>query len=165
MIQNIRLRTMKTTDLAAVYALVQNTIAVSYAGVYPPEAIEFFKNHHSRENILNDLARGYIVVAESGGLLLGTGTIIGTSIRRVFINPEYQHHGIGKIIAKKLERKARAAGLAKLDFIRFVKIAPILGGNGVCINRRICLAGGELPKIDILRDDKNLIMVRAAAES
>ena len=165
MIQNIRLRTMKTTDLAAVYALVQNTIAVSYAGVYPPEAIEFFKNHHSRENILNDLARGYIVVAESSGLLLGTGTIIETSIRRVFINPEYQHHGIGKIIARKLERKAKSAGLAKLDLIRLAKIAPILGGDGFYRNRRICFGGSERSKIDILRDDKNLIMVRAAAES
>ena len=115
MIQNIRFRQMKTTDLEAVYELVQNTITVSYAGVYPPEAIEFFKNHHSQENIMKDIERGYIVVAESGGLLLGTGTIIETSIRRVFINPEYQHQGIGKIIANKLERKAKSAGLAKLD--------------------------------------------------
>jgi hypothetical protein len=52
---------MKTTDLAAVYALVQSTIEVSYAGVYPPEAIEFFKNHHSQENIMKDIERGYIV--------------------------------------------------------------------------------------------------------
>jgi N-acetylglutamate synthase-like GNAT family acetyltransferase len=121
MIQNIRLRQMKTGDLEAVYALVQTTIKVSYADVYPPEAIDFFKNHHSKENILQDIERGYIVVAESGGLLLGTGTIIGTSIRRVFINPEYQHHGIGKIIANKLERKARANGMAKLDLSASLK--------------------------------------------
>ena len=121
MIQNIKLRQMKTTDLAAVYALVQNVIEVSYADVYPPEAIEFFKNHHSEENILQDIARGYIVMAESNGQLLGTGTIIGTSIRRVFINSEYQRHGIGKIIAEKLERKARANGLAKLDLSASLK--------------------------------------------
>jgi len=121
MIQNIKLRQMKTTDLEAVYELVQNTITVSYAGVYPPEAIEFFKNHHSQENIMKDIERGYIVVAESGGLLLGTGTIIETSIRRVFINPEYQHQGIGKIIANKLERKAKSAGLVKLDLSASIK--------------------------------------------
>jgi GNAT superfamily N-acetyltransferase len=121
MIQNIKLRQMKITDLEPVYELVQKTIATSYADVYPPEAIEFFKNHHSKENILKDLERGYIVVAESGGLLLGTGTIIGTSIRRVFINPEYQHQGVGKIIANKLERKAKSAGLAKLDLSASLK--------------------------------------------
>ena len=121
MIQNIRLRQMKTTDLKPIFELVQNTIAVSYADVYPPEAIEFFKNHHSQENIMKDIERGYIVVAESGGLLLGTGTIIETSIRRVFINPEYQHQGIGKIIANKLERKAKSSGLAKLDLSASLK--------------------------------------------
>jgi N-acetylglutamate synthase-like GNAT family acetyltransferase len=70
---------------------------------------------------MKDIERGYIVVAESGGLLLGTGTIIETSIRRVFINPEYQHNGIGKIIANKLERKAKSSGLAKLDLSASLK--------------------------------------------
>lgn len=156
MIQNIRLRTMKTTDLAAVYALVQNTIAVSYAGVYPPEAIEFFKNHHSRENILNDLARGYIVVAESGGLLLGTGTIIGTSIRRVFINPEYQHHGIGKIIANKLERKAGAAGLAKLDLSASLKSRQFWEAMGFVANAEFALAVANGQKLIFYEMTKTL---------
>jgi len=103
-------------------------------------------------------------VAESGGLLLGTGTIIETSIRRVFINPEYQHQGIGKIIATKLERKAKSAGLAKLDLSASLKsrqfweaMVLLQPGNFLC--------GGERQKIDILRDDKNLIMVRAVTES
>ena len=121
MIQNIRLRQMKATDLTAVYALVQDTIAISYTDVYPPEAIEFFKNHHSKENILQDIARGYIVMAESSRQLLSTGTIIGTSFHRVFINTEYQHPGIGKIIAEKLERKAKSAGQAKLDLSASLK--------------------------------------------
>jgi GNAT superfamily N-acetyltransferase len=139
MIQNIRLRPMKTGDLEAVYALVQTTIKVSYADVYPPEAIEFFKNHHSKENILQDLERGYIVVAESGGLLLGTGTIIGTSIRRIFINPEYQHHGIGKSIAEKLERKARANGLVKLDLSASLKSRKFWEAMGFVANGEFAL--------------------------
>jgi GNAT superfamily N-acetyltransferase len=121
MVQNIRLRQMKVTDLAAVYALVQNTIAVSYADVYPPEAIEFFKNHHSKENILKDLKDGYIMTVEAGGQILGTGTLQGTNVRRVFISPQYQRQGIGKIIAEKLERKARANGLAKLELSASLK--------------------------------------------
>ena len=115
MLPNIRLRQMKETELQAVYKLVQNTIQISYAGVYPPEAIEFFKNYHSTENILKDLATGYIVVAEADGRILGTGTLLGTDVRRVFIDPEYQRHGIGKIIAKKLERKAKSLELEKLQ--------------------------------------------------
>jgi len=164
-IQNIRLRQMKTTDLEAVYELVQQTIEVSYADVYPPEAIEFFKNHHCQENIMKDIERGYIVVAESGGLLLGTGTIIETSIRRVFINPEYQHQGIGKNHRHQTGEKSQIGRTGKTGPVGFIKITTILGGNGFCCNRGIFFAGGERQKIDILRDDKNLIMVRAVTES
>jgi hypothetical protein len=65
--QNIILRPLEKADLTAVYDLVQATIKISYADIYPPEAIEFFKNYHSRENILKDLQAAYIVVAESDG--------------------------------------------------------------------------------------------------
>jgi GNAT superfamily N-acetyltransferase len=121
MLPNIRLRKMNETDLQSVHELVQNTIQISYAGVYPPEAIAFFKNYHSPENILKDLTEGYIVVIETGSRITGTGTLLGTNIRRVFINPEYQRQGIGKIIADKLERKARSEGLEKLDLSASLK--------------------------------------------
>jgi N-acetylglutamate synthase-like GNAT family acetyltransferase len=139
MSQSIKLTQMKTTDLAAVYALVQKTIEVSYGGVYPPEAIEFFKNHHSRENILQDIAKGYIVMAESGGQILGTGTLLGTNVRRVFINPEYQRQGIGKIIAEKLERKARANGLAKLDLSASLKSRQFWEARGFTSTKEFAL--------------------------
>jgi len=121
MIQNIRLRPMKLNDLGTVYELVQNTITVSYADIYPPEAIEFFKNHHSKENIMKDLKGGYIVAVEVGGQILGTGTLLGTNVRRLFISPKHQGQGTGKIIAAKLERKAKSAGLEKLDLSASLK--------------------------------------------
>lgn len=121
MLPIFRLRQMKEADLQSVYELVQNTIQVSYAGVYPPEAIVFFLDYHSTENILNDLNAGYIIFIESGGQILGTGTLLGTNVRRVFINPEYQRQGIGKIIADKLERKAGWEGLEKLDLSASLK--------------------------------------------
>jgi N-acetylglutamate synthase-like GNAT family acetyltransferase len=78
-------------------------------------------------------------MAESDGLLSGTGTIIGTSIRRVFINPEYQHHGIGKIIANKLERKAKANGMAKLDLSASLKSRRFWEAMGFVATREFAL--------------------------
>ena len=75
MAQNIRLRPMTKTDLQAVYDLVQTTIQVSYGDIYPPEAIVFFRTYHSQENIVKDLKAGYILVAESDGQTVGTGTL------------------------------------------------------------------------------------------
>ena len=119
--QNIRLRKMKKADLQSVYILVQNTLQVTYAAVYPPEAIEFFKNYHNQENILKDAASGYTIVAESDGQILGTGTLLGTNVRRVYIRPEHQRQGIGKLIVKELERKAQLLRLEKLDLSASLK--------------------------------------------
>ncbi|MFH0847648.1 MAG: GNAT family N-acetyltransferase [Chloroflexota bacterium] len=115
MTQDIQIIQMTEADLQSVYELVQNTIQVSYYKVYPVEAIEFFKNHHRKENILNDSIAGYTAIAESNGQILGTGTLLGTNVRRVFVNPTHQHKGIGKLIVYELERKAELEGLFTLD--------------------------------------------------
>jgi GNAT superfamily N-acetyltransferase len=106
---------MKKSDLQSVCKLIENTIQVSYADVYPPEAIEFFKNYHNQDNIFKDAASGYSIVAESDGLILGTGTLLEMNVRRVYIDPQHQHQGIGQLIIKELERKAKSEGLEKLD--------------------------------------------------
>lgn len=113
--QDIQVRQLNEEDLPSVYRLIQNTIEISYGEVYPKEAIEFFKDWHSEECISNDAAAGYTVVAEDNSEILGTGTLFGTNIRRVFVNPLHQHLGIGKLIVKELERKALIEKLTALD--------------------------------------------------
>lgn len=106
MAQDVQIREFTKDDLPSVYQLVQNTIDVSYPGAYPAEAVEFFKEHHPEEQILNDAATGYTVVAEINREIVGTGTLLGTHIIRVFVNPIHQHRGIGKAIVQELEREA-----------------------------------------------------------
>ena len=137
--QNIILRPLEKADLTAVYDLVQATIKISYADIYPPEAIEFFKNYHSRENILKDLQAGYIVVAESAGQIVGTGTLSGKDVGRVFIDPAHQHHGIGQLIAQELERKARSAGLAKLELSSSLKAREFWESGGFVFIKEFAL--------------------------
>jgi len=137
--QNIILRPLEKADLTAVYDLVQATIKISYADIYPPEAIEFFKNYHSRENILKDLQAAYIVVAESDGQIVGTGTLSGKDVGRVFIDPAHQHHGIGQLIAQELERKARSAGLAKLELSSSLKAREFWESEGFVFIKEFAL--------------------------
>jgi GNAT superfamily N-acetyltransferase len=136
--QNIRLLPMKKSELQAVYDLVQNTIQISYSDTYPPEAIAFFKNYHSRENILKDLKAAYIVVAEFAGLV-GTGTLSGMDIGRVFIDPAHQHQGIGKLIAAELERKAIAERLEKLELSSSLKSRTFWESGGFVFVKEFAL--------------------------
>ena len=130
MAQDIHLRRIIEADLQLVYELVQNTIQVSYSDIFAPEAIEFFKNYHSKESILNDAANGYVVVAEASGQMLGTGTLLVTNVRRVFISPGYQRKGIGKLIVQELERKAESEDLSKLDLSSTLKSKPFWEAEG-----------------------------------
>jgi hypothetical protein len=86
--------------------LIQNTIDISYRGVYPEEAIELFKEYHNRDNILNDAIAGYTIVAEFDGEIAGTGTLLEANICRVFVGPTYPRRGVGILITRELERKA-----------------------------------------------------------
>jgi N-acetylglutamate synthase-like GNAT family acetyltransferase len=126
----INLRPMTKADIDAVYKLVQTTIKISYADVYPPEAIDYFVHHHSKDNILKDMERGYIVVAEANGRLMGTGTLIGSSVRRVFINPPDQGKGSGNLIVKALEQQAKSSGVNKLELSSSLKSREFWESNG-----------------------------------
>ena len=115
MIRNIKLRDFTREDLETVKRLIYKTIEVSYSDVYPEEAIEYFKDYHSGEHILNDAREGSTIILDFSGKIIGTGTLLGTNIRRVFIDPSYQHRGFGKLVMHKLEEQAFANGISILD--------------------------------------------------
>ena len=102
-------------DLAAVKALVDHTIDVSYAEVYQPAAIAFFKEYHSRGCILGDARAGHTLVIEEEGDLIATGTLLGTNVRRMFVDPTAQGRGLGQALLSSLEEHARVLGLTALD--------------------------------------------------
>jgi N-acetylglutamate synthase-like GNAT family acetyltransferase len=113
--QSIQIREFDEEDLSAVYKLIQDTIDISYHKVYSKEAIEFFKGHHSRKHILDDAVNGYTIIAEHESEILGTATLFGSNIRRVFVSPRYQHSGIGKLLVQDLEKNASFKRLTIVD--------------------------------------------------
>lgn len=106
---------MKEADLQSAYSLSQDTIQVSYHETYPVETIEFFADYHSKRSIWNDATSGYAVVAQSDDEIVGTGILLGTNIRRVFVSPKHQNKGIGKSIVQELVRMAQFEKLPALD--------------------------------------------------
>ena len=102
-------------DLAAVKALVDHTIDVSYVDVYQPAAIAFFKEYHSRECILGDAQVGHTLVIKEEGALIATGTLLGTNVRRMFVDPTAQGRGLGQALLSSMEEYACTLGLTALD--------------------------------------------------
>ena len=102
-------------DLDVVHNLVHSTIDISYRPDYPEKVIKLFKEFHSRETILYDAENGCTLVALHDGEIVGTGTLLGGHIQRVFIKPSFQGHGIGTFIADELEKIAVENNILFLD--------------------------------------------------
>jgi GNAT superfamily N-acetyltransferase len=114
---DITIRKFTPSDLDTVRALIQRTIDVCYSGIYPEEAVWYFKAWHCDENILRDAKEGYIILLEKDRRVIGTGTVVSNEIKRVFVEPELQKQGFGKLIMQRLEEEAISAGVSvfKLD--------------------------------------------------
>jgi GNAT superfamily N-acetyltransferase len=114
-VSRLALRRFRAGDLEEVFGLVWLTVETSYAGVYPPAAIAFFHDYHQPEAIVSDAERGHTVVVHDDGRLVGTGSRLEADVRRVFVRPDHQGRGIGRLIMAELEAEALARGIERLD--------------------------------------------------
>jgi GNAT superfamily N-acetyltransferase len=111
------IRDFRRADLAAIKALVHKTIATCYPSRYCAEAVRFFIDYHNAEAILRDAEEGRTVVLDKASRILGTGTVVGGEIKRVFVDPTFQRQGFGRRIVQHLEELAarQGAGIVMLD--------------------------------------------------
>lgn len=83
------------TDRDIVTELVRKTIEAVYPKYYPAGAVDFFLAHHKPENIASDIEAGKVYVLVSDGVIVGTVTIDGNDIARLFVKPSEQGKGHG----------------------------------------------------------------------
>ena len=110
----MQIREFRETDIGAVQQLIYHTIDISYRPVYPPRAVEFFKEFHSHYEIMHRYRKGKIFVVEQDGDIIGTGSFVNCEISGVFINPDFQGRGYGKALMLSLEKSGIFAGCAEV---------------------------------------------------
>ena len=106
-----RPRAATAGDVPALHALVHRTIAESYRGHDAPAAIAFFQDFHNRTEIAARLARGRVLLVEEAGVPIATGTLDGAEILGLFVAPERQGRGLGRLLVEALLEEARARDL------------------------------------------------------
>lgn len=85
-------------DFEAVKRITRDTIREIYPRYYPAGAVDFFCNYHSDERIMADIASGRVYLLLKENQAVGTVTISGNEINRLFVLPEYQHKGFGRAL-------------------------------------------------------------------
>lgn len=84
------------SDLKTVKSISEITISEIYSHYYPKGAVEFFLEHHSENNILNDIKQNRVFLCSNAEEnIVGTVTIRVNEICRLFVLPAYQGNGYG----------------------------------------------------------------------
>lgn len=151
-----RIRDFQLPDVVPVQRLIYQTIDACYSGVYPPRAVQFFKEFHSEEKIIERSQKGQIVVLEQGGKVIGTGTIVGSEIFGVFVAPEFQHRGHGATLLRELETKARTNGCKEAELSVSLPSRDFYESLGYDILEEASIEVGAGERVDFWKASKRL---------
>lgn len=115
MAKEVIMRIAEPQDADSLRELISETIDICYFRIYPQEAIDYFKEYHNLPKIVNDISKGHCLILDAGEEFIGTGTLLGSNARRVFVKPAYQNMGFGKRIMYGLEEHAMEKGIKVID--------------------------------------------------
>lgn len=108
------------SDLDTVKRVVAVTISEVYPHYYPKGAVEFFLEHHNEASIIHDIELEQVFLCQDiKGTVVGTVTIAGNEICRLFVLPAHQGKGYGtelldyaeKVIASQSSEIVLAASM------------------------------------------------------
>ena len=100
----MKIRCADRADLETVREITLRTIKTVYPRYYPGGAVDFFISHHNDESILSDILTGSVFLLETGEGAVGTVTVRGNEIHRLFVLPSHHGKGYGSALLDISER-------------------------------------------------------------
>ncbi len=99
MVTDMNIKKADINDFNAVKNITLNTINSVYPHYYPEGAVDFFISHHNDENIENDIKTECIyLIYDDKSIPVGTVTIKGNEINRLFVLENHQKKGFGRAL-------------------------------------------------------------------
>jgi N-acetylglutamate synthase-like GNAT family acetyltransferase len=156
MADDISIRRFRDSELDQLARLINETIGISYPGVYPLRAVQFLKDYHSEKKIADRSKAGTTLVVEENGDLVATGSLVGEEILGVFVHPRVQNGGRGKALMKALENEARASGLRGIRLNISLPSKRFYESLGYRVVEEISIDVGEGQRLDFWKAVKQL---------
>lgn len=91
-------------QLSVVHEIVHMTVRAIYPHYYPGGAVAFFIAFHNEEKIAADIRAEKVWLLSEGGVYMGTVTVNGNEIARLFVLPEHQGKGCGSALMNFCEK-------------------------------------------------------------
>jgi N-acetylglutamate synthase-like GNAT family acetyltransferase len=101
-------------DAGDISALISRALRETNAKDYTQEIIERLERSFSPSAIVQLINDRIVFVATVGGRVVGTASLDGAIVRTVFVAPDVQGHGVGKLLMAEIERAARERKLSVL---------------------------------------------------
>lgn len=150
------LRAFRPDDAECVTRLIHRTIDACYTGVYPPRAVAFFKDYHALERVVERHAAGLVTVACHGDEIVATGSLVGSEISGVFVDPALQGRRVGALVMGALESAAREAGLPAVELSVSLPSRGFYEGRGYHILGAHTIDVGEGEQLEYWAAEKRL---------
>ena len=101
-----RIRSACDEQLELVKGITRTTIQEIYPHYYPGGAVSFFLSHHNDRNIAEDIQAGCVfILFNEEDAAVGTVTVKGNEICRLFVLPDHQKKGIGRELMDFAEKR------------------------------------------------------------
>ena len=111
---NVLVRAARAEDAAAISKVIIAALRESNALDYPPEVIAQVEQNFAAPQILSLMSQRQVYVAIDDQIVVGTASLDQQVIRSVFVAPEQQGKGIGKLLMARIESVAATHGLKEL---------------------------------------------------
>lgn len=82
-------------ELDIVLTITHQTISEIYPHYYAPGVVDFFLEHHNRQNVLDDIKAGIVYLLQADARPVATVTVKENAVNRLFVLPKHQSHGYG----------------------------------------------------------------------
>jgi GNAT superfamily N-acetyltransferase len=126
----LSLRCARDDDAEAVSQVIVSALRESNAGDYPRDVIERLVQIFSPTTVLDMMGRRKVFVATSGQRIVGTASLDGRVVHAVFVAPDVQRRGVGRLLMAEVERTARSAGMVTLVVQSSVTAVPFYARLG-----------------------------------
>ncbi|KAA0076998.1 GNAT family N-acetyltransferase [Tardiphaga sp. P9-11] len=112
---NCEVRHSKPSDASDISKVIISALRETNSRDYSPEIIASVEESFAPEKVEALIAKRTVFTAEIEGRIVGTASLDQAVVRTVFVSPDAQGTGVGKLLISSVIEQARQRGIEKLS--------------------------------------------------
>ena len=111
----VEVRSVRSEEAGDISRVILAALRETNAKDYSPQVINQVERRFSPAAVSELMARRTVFAAMSEQRLVGTASLDGRVVRTVFVSPDFQSQGVGRLLMAHVEQAARDTGVTVLS--------------------------------------------------